>query len=138
MTDKGYTIERREGYIHVLHHHGTQITRETSAAVWEELGRICKEENCTNVLVEADAPTRKMDTTAAFESGTQLSRLAAGLKIALLFHNYKTDELSEFFKTVAHNRGVRIEFFTDREKALEWLQVERNEGSITRGNSEWK
>lgn len=136
MEDKGYTIERREGYIYVLHSPDTQITRETSGAVWEELGRVCKEENCTNILVEANAPTRKMDTTAAFESGTQLSRMAAGLKIALLFHNYKTDELSEFFKTVAHNRGVRVDFFTDKQKALEWLQVERNEGSITRGSSE--
>lgn len=136
MENKGYTIERREGYIYVHHSPDTQITRETSAAVWEELGRICKEENCSNILVEADAPTRKMDTTAAFESGTQLARMAAGLKLALLFHDYKPDELSEFFKTVAHNRGVRIEFFSDREKALDWLQVERNEGSITRGSTE--
>jgi hypothetical protein len=75
------------------------------------------------VLVEAPSPSRKMDTTAAFESGTRVSQVAPGLKVAMFFLDYKTDELTEFFKTVARNRGTRIEFFGDKESALEWLGV---------------
>jgi hypothetical protein len=32
-----------------------------------------------------------------------------------------TDEQSEFFRTAAMNRGVRVEFFQDLNAALRWL-----------------
>jgi hypothetical protein len=54
----------------------------------------------------------------------QASNLIPGLRVACCFENHETDELTEFFKTAASNRGVEIEFFSDRQKALSWLGVE--------------
>jgi hypothetical protein len=104
-------------------------------ATCDELMEVCKKGSCVRVLLEAPSPRRKMDTTAAFESGTRLARVSPGLRIAMLFYNYKTDELTEFFKTVAHNRGVRVEYFSEKKKALEWLRVEREQKTRTHGNS---
>jgi hypothetical protein len=131
---KGFTITSHEGYVHVLYRPNYEITRETMIATCDELEQVCKQDSCVRVLLEAPSPRRKMDTTAAFESGTRLARVSPGLRIAMLFYNYKTDELTEFFKTVAHNRGVRVEYFSEKKKALEWLRVERDRNAKTQGN----
>lgn len=39
------------------------------------------------------------------------------------FYGYRPDEKSRFFKDVAQNRGVRVEFFGERDAALRWLGV---------------
>jgi hypothetical protein len=33
------------------------------------------------------------------------------------------DDQSRFFKDVAQNRGVRVDFFNDRDAALRWLGI---------------
>lgn len=134
--NKGFKMTSHQGYVHVLYTPEYEITRETMNATCDELTKACQGENCSRVLLEAPSPKRKLDTTAAFESGTRLARVAPGLMIAMLFYNYKTDELTEFFKTVAANRGVRVEYFTDKKKALEWLRIEQDKNTRTRGNSE--
>lgn len=96
------------------------------SATCAELMEICREKRCSRVILEAHSPIRKLDTTGAFESGTRLARIDPGLAVALLFYDYETDELTEFFKTVAHNRGVRVEYFTEKDKALEWLNIPRS------------
>lgn len=135
LMTKGFTVTSHEGYIHVLYRPNYEITRETMIATCDELMEVCKRESCGRVLLEAPSPRRKMDTTAAFESGTRLARVSPGLRIAMLFYNYKTDELTEFFKTVAHNRGVRVEYFSEKKKALEWLRVEQDKNTRTHGNA---
>ena len=45
------------------------------------------------------------------------------LTVALCFPNYKHDQLSEFFITVTHNRGVSVKFFDNIETAKKWLGV---------------
>jgi hypothetical protein len=120
---KGFTIEGRGDYIHLLHEPNYEITRDSMGEVWSELSEACKRLGCNVVLVEAPSPKRKLDTTAAFETATRIAQLAPGIKMALLLLDYQTDELTEFFKTVARNRGARIEHFSDKEKALEWLGV---------------
>jgi hypothetical protein len=57
----------------------------------------------------------------AFISGEQISQSVSGLLMACYFQGYKADELTEFFKTVARNRGTSVEFFSDLEEALRWL-----------------
>lgn len=120
---KGFTIEGRGEYIHLLHEPNFEVTREAMGEVWSELADACKRLECNTVLVEAPSPKRKLDTTAAFETATRISQLTPGIKLAMLLLDYQTDELTDFFKTVARNRGARIEYFSDKEKALEWLGV---------------
>jgi hypothetical protein len=90
---------------------------------WNMIGEGCAKYDCKLVLVEAEAPRRKMNTMDVFGSGIKASEVAATLRLALCFTGYKPDELSEFFKTVAYNRGVTAEFFSNRADALKWLGV---------------
>lgn len=123
IMGKGFTIEGRSEYIYLLHEPNYEISRDSMGEVWSELSEACKRLDCSVVLIEAPSPKRKLDTTAAFEIATRISQVAPGIKVAMLLLDYQTDELTEFFKTVARNRGARIEYFSDKEKALEWLGV---------------
>jgi hypothetical protein len=120
---KGFTVESHAGYIHVIYPPDYEITRETMIATCDDLMAICREKSCFRIILEAPSPVRKLNTTDAFESGTRLARISAGLTVAMVFYDYKTDEMTEFFKTVAQNRGVRVQYFTDVERALDWLGV---------------
>jgi len=42
-------------------------------------------------------------------------------KIAILTHN--EDEMAEYFASVSRNRGWKVNTFTNRTAALEWLQT---------------
>ena len=68
-------------------------------------------------------PSRRMDMAGAFVSGDKLAQSIAGLYMACFFEGYETDELTEFFKTVARNRGAMVEFFNTREEAFRWLGI---------------
>lgn len=120
---KGYTIESLGDHIHLIHEPDFRATRETMIGLWAELSEVCERFGCARVLVEAPSIHSKMDTTAVFESGTRLAQIAPGVTVAMYAPHYKPDELSEFFKTVARNRGARVEFFSDKQEALAWLRV---------------
>ena len=61
---------------------------------------------------------------AAFDLGVRLSNIKSRLSVALCFFDYERDELSEFLKTVALNRGTNIEFFLNVDDAKKWLGVD--------------
>ncbi len=109
-------------YLRVLHPDDFEITPETNQKVWQAINEACKTHKCLRVLSEGKINQRKMKTWNAHESGSQSGGIR-GLRLACLFYDYKPDEMSEFFKTVSANRGVKIEFFTDKSAALEWLGV---------------
>jgi len=45
--------------------------------------------------------------------------------MACLVQGHVPDNQTEFFKVAAMNRGVRVEFFRDRNEALRWLGIRR-------------
>ncbi len=119
-----FTLELRGNYIHVQLPPGYEITPEGTAAQFAAVGEARAKYGCRRVLVEGEAPKRRMDTTDAFRSGERAARAETGLSIAFCYAGYEPDELTAFFKNVAHNRGVRVEFFSDRAQALRWLGVD--------------
>lgn len=46
------------------------------------------------------------------------------MSVACCFYGYAPDQQTRFFMDVSQNRGVRIEFFAEREAALRWLGVD--------------
>ena len=109
--------------IEIRHPNGYKIEPRSMDRYWTMIGEACEKYKCNLVLVEAEAPQREMSTMDAFGSGIRASEVAITLKLALCFAGYEPDELSEFFKTVAYNRGVRAEFFSNRSDALKWLGI---------------
>ena len=121
-----FEITFRGSYIHVRLADNFVINPAGLEKVWRAIAEACQTYACSKVLSEGNIRLRKLQAWDAFNSGTQASEIT-GLRHACLFYNYKPDDLTEFFKTVASNRGIYIEFFTDKTKALEWLGVKSSE-----------
>jgi hypothetical protein len=117
-----FEITFRGDYLHVQHPDNFEISPESNQKLWIALETACQTHKCHRVLSEGKINLRKMKAWNVVDSGTQAS-VIRGLKIALLFYNYQPDEISGFFKTVSANRGVKVEFFTDKNAALDWLGV---------------
>jgi len=62
----------------------------------------------------------------AYQSGSQASESIPGLSLEICIYEYTPDEITTFFTNVSYNRGVRIEFFNDKKKALDWLGVKED------------
>ena len=115
------TVEFTGSYIHIRHGQGFVIRPAEMEEFWSFLARLCTIYHCTRVLAEGPAPTRKMDTVSAFQSGVKAAEAAPGLWLAICFQGYKPDEISELFERAARNRGLHIKFFDDTERAVHWL-----------------
>jgi hypothetical protein len=75
------------------------------------------------VLIEGTIARRQMATMDSFGLGALAGSMLTGVSLACCFYGYTPDQQTQFFKDVAQNRGVRIEFFDSREAALRWLGV---------------
>jgi hypothetical protein len=117
------TIEFKGDHIVIDHGEEFEITEESMQAMWGQLSKVCREYDCGRLLILGNAPVRRMDTINAFASGTRAAEIYPDLWIALCFVDYEPDEVSDLFATAARNRGARVKFFRERERALRWLGV---------------
>ena len=124
----GFSLDFIGNYIRIQHPVDYEITPESQRQLWTAIGEASRKYNCWRVLAESPAPPqRNMNTLDAFRSAGQAANASSMLRVACVFPGYSTDETTEFFITAAYNRGVRIEFFSDRNEALYWLGVDHAE-----------
>ena len=120
-----FTLDFICDYIRVRHPDDYEITPESQQQLWTAIGEASRKYNCRRVLAESPAPPRRtMNTVDAFKSAGQAANVSSMLRVACVFPGYRADETTEFFISAAYNRGVRIEFFSDRDEALCWLRVD--------------
>lgn len=117
----GFAVERLDGYVRICHGGIPESTIKTLHEFWVSLAEICEKLDCQRILLIGPDPGTRPDTMAAFESGVEAARIVAGRSLAICWNGFKSDEQAEFFKTVAGNRGARIEFFSETEAAVKWL-----------------
>jgi hypothetical protein len=117
----GFKLERREGYLYVQLDAGFEATPDNTNRMWIAISEACRANDLRKVLAEGDGVTRRMTPMESFDLAGLLTRLLPGLSVACCFRGYVPDEQSQFFRTAAMNRGVRIEFFQDLNAALQWL-----------------
>lgn len=122
-----FSLDFNGKYIHIIHAPDYEISPESNEKMWKALSQACRKHKCLKVLAEGPTQKRKITSMDAYQSGSQVSESIPGLKLAICIYEYKTDETTEFFKNVAYNRGVHIEFFNDKQKALAWLGIKDDE-----------
>ena len=110
-------------YIHVQLAPGYELTPEGNAELILAISDVCARQGQRRVLIEGTVAARKMGTMDAFGAGSLAGSMLTGMAVACCFYGYQPDQQTQFFKDVAHNRGVRIEFFSDVAAALRWLGV---------------
>jgi len=121
-----FTTSLHADYIHVQLAPGYELTPEGNAELILAISDVCARQGQRRVLVEGTIASRKMGTMDSFGTGSLAGSMLTGMSIACCFYGYRPDQQTAFFKDVAHNRGVRIEFFTERDAALRWLGVAQN------------
>ena len=121
--DSEATLELREGYLYARLVPGFEITPERMSRLWQSIGEACVRHGMRRVLTEGTVVGRRMTTMDSFENAAVAARLVPGLAMACFVQGHIHDEQTEFFKIAAMNRGVRIEFFNNRDEALRWLGI---------------
>jgi hypothetical protein len=121
-TDFSIIVE--EGYIRVTTAPDYDVTLEGLLAQYEAIGKACKEHGYKKVLVEGQRMARHLSSIDAFRSGSAFANMHLhGLRMALCYPGYEPDETTEFFITVAKNRGIAFAFFQSTQEALRWLGI---------------
>jgi hypothetical protein len=121
VTSSGFTLEPRDGYLYVQLAPGFEMDLESTSRVWVAICEACRERGLRRALLEGEGVTRRMMPIEAFDVADLAARLLPGLSVACIFRGYVPDSQSQFFRTAAMNRGVRMEFFQDLNAALRWL-----------------
>ena len=116
-----FILEPREGYLYVHLAPGFEMTPESTTRVWVAICEACRERGLRRALAEGDNVRRRLTPMESFDVAELAARLLPGLSVACCFRGYVPDEQSQFFRTAAMNRGVRIDFFQDLNSALRWL-----------------
>jgi hypothetical protein len=87
------------------------------------ISEVCARQGQRRVLIEGTIARRTMGTMDSFSLGSLIGSMLTGVSVACCFYGYAPDQQTQFFKDVSQNRGVRLEFFRDRDAALRWLGV---------------
>lgn len=119
-------IEQRDNYIYVEYdeEYSIDVFVSTSKQVFD----FCQAKNYRKVLVNITNMPGKVRTLQRFEIGVQGSLLFRNLiKVAVL---YRVEEIDWFAETVSKNRGLNAKIFSDLDKAMEWLEVEKHSHAL--------
>lgn len=84
----------------------------------------CLERKLSLLLVDITGIQAALTTVDRYEISSHGAHSAAGLKVAVFAPPDLVDP-KKFGVLVARNRGLKVDIFTDREKALAWLLAPR-------------
>lgn len=118
-----FVVTPHAGYIHIELPPGYELRPESATELTLAMSDAGQRHRQRRVLIEGAVARRTMGMMDSFGTGSLAGSMLAGFRIACCFYGYAPDQQTQFFKDVAHNRGVRIEFFADRDAALRWLGV---------------
>jgi hypothetical protein len=120
-----FKLTPRADFVHVELAADYEIVIAGITELMMSVSDVCSRQGQRRVLIEGTITlaARRMGTMDSFGAGALAGSMLPGVAIACCFYGYKPDEQSQFFRDVAQNRGVRIDFFQDREAAMRWLGV---------------
>jgi hypothetical protein len=110
-------------YVHVELAADYEIRPEGTTQLILSIADVCSRQGQRRVLIEGTIGRRSMGTMDSFGLGSLMGSMLAGVSIACCFYGYAPDGQTRFFMDVSQNRGVKVEFFKDRDAALRWLGV---------------
>ena len=116
-----FTLTPHADYLHVALAPGYELRAQGATELMKSVSDVCARHGQRRVLIEGTVAARRMATMDSYAIGALAGSMLAGVSLACCFYGYQPDDKSQFFKDVAQNRGVRVEFFGERDEALRWL-----------------
>jgi hypothetical protein len=103
---------------------GYEIKPDGTTKLLMAISEVCTRQGQRRVLIEGTVARRVMGMMDTYSFGSLVGNMLTGTSLACCLYGYARDQQTEFFRDVAENRGVRVEFFDTREAALRWLGVD--------------
>jgi hypothetical protein len=119
-TEKELDIQDRDTYLEVRFLEEFSIARFKRQA--EAASAVCRDRKNKKMLVDISTITAQLTTMERFDLASHAVRVSAGLKVALLVNPTFLDP-GKFGIVVAQNRGLTVDAFTVRQRAVDWLQA---------------
>ncbi len=121
--EKNFEIEFRGDHIFVLLGPDYEVTPEHTEEFWAAVEEACTVYHSRRVLLEGYVPNKEeLKASEIVNSGVRAAAVPR-LWFAICLQDFEPDELGELFKTIAASRGVHVKFFSESERALNWLRT---------------
>jgi hypothetical protein len=111
-TDWGLLIELKEGFIFDMNNFDVTI---------KALVDSCVEYKKTKILIDATKANPGASVLKMLDVANQFSKSEVRFKMAIIPPKSVNDENSRTMETFSFNRGVFLQYFLDKDAALEWL-----------------
>ncbi len=121
ILDQGFSVQFRDDHVHI--ELGKDFKGESSRreAFWNVIAGACERHNSRRVLVEGFVPSGERETADVIDAG-QKAATVPKLWLAFCLLDFQPTEQSDLYEAIAASRGVRVKFFSETERALNWLR----------------
>ena len=120
-TTEGLELEERDGYLEARFLGAFAVDRFNRQA--EAASKACRVKKLKKLLVDLLRLDANLSTLERYELASHAVRVSAGLRVALLVIPTFLDP-NKFGLMVAQNRGLVVDAFTERQKAVDWLRAD--------------
>ena len=121
VLDRGFGVQFRDDHVHVELGKDFKPESGQRQRLWDVIGDACKKHETHRVLVEGFLPEGERETSDVIDAG-QKTATVPHLWLAFAITDFQPTAQTELYETIAASRGVRVKFFTSRERALNWLR----------------
>ncbi len=122
VLDQGFSVQFRDDHIHVELGKDFKVDPQHREALWNVIGEACKRHGSRRVLVEGILPTGERETSDVIDAGKKTATVPR-LWLAFAIPDFQPTAQTELYETIAASQGVRVKFFTNSERALNWLRI---------------
>ena len=122
MAERPFTIEHRGDHIHVELRPYSGPDQEWQQEYWSLLRTACQEHDTCRVLVEGTPPRSERTSMEIVEAGRRTANVPS-LWLGYCLEGFERNEQTALYETVASTGGVRVKFFSEHDKALQWLRA---------------
>lgn len=129
LKHKAFRIEFRSGYVHVVLDGTAKTDGNVQNDYWREIKETCEKHNCRKVLVEGVAPRGERSSGEIIGAGLRTGTVRE-LWLAYCLEGFHETEESALYETIAATRGVRVKFFSEKQRALEWLRINAKDDPV--------
>ncbi len=121
VLDRGFAVQFRDDHVHVELGKNFTVDSANRQELWNVIGDACARHGTRRVLVEGLLPDGPRETADVIDAG-QKTATVPHLWLAFAIPDFQPTAQTELYETIAASRGVRVKFFTNRERALKWLR----------------